>query len=124
MLTAVSERDLPPVLIVGLGAVVGIIAFSRILSYLLAQYYNMTVALLVGFMAGSLWKIYPWKDCLESDIYRHGDFRCLLEANVMPNPGDDTFAPAVLLLLAGFALVNALDHMQTRANPLFRLFSR
>lgn len=124
VLTAVSERDLPPVIIVGLGAVVGIIAFSRILSYLLAHYYNLTVALLVGFMAGSLWKIYPWKDCLESDLDRHGDFRCLLEANVAPKPGDDTFALAVLLLLAGFVLVNALDHMQTRANPLFCLFSR
>lgn len=124
VLTAVSERDLPPVLIVGFGAVVGIIAFSRLLSYLLAHYYNLTVALLVGFMAGSLWKIYPWKDCLESDLDRHGDFRCLVEANVAPNPGDDTFVLAVLLLLAGFVLVNALDHMQTHANPLFRLFSR
>ena len=124
VLTAISQRDLPPVLIVTLGSVVGIIAFSRLLSYLLAHYYNLTVALLVGFMAGSLWKIYPWKDCLESDLDRHGDFRCLLEANVAPNPGDDSFALAVLLLLAGFVLVNALDHMQTRANPLFRLFSR
>jgi len=124
VLTAVSERDLPPVIIVGLGAVVGILAFSRILSYLLAHYYNLTVALLVGFMAGSLWKIYPWKDCLESDLDRHGDIRCLLEANVAPNPGDDTFVLAVLLLLAGFVLVNALDHMQTRANPFFRLFIR
>ncbi len=124
VLTAVSERELQPVLIVGMGAVVGIIAFSRILSYLLTHYYNLTVALLVGFMAGSLWKIYPWKQCLESDLDRHGDFRCLVEANVAPNPGDDTFALAILLMLAGFVLVNALDHMQSRANPFFRLFVR
>ena len=124
VLTAVSERDLQTVITVGLGAVVGIIAFSRVLSYLLAHYYNLTVALLVGFMAGSLWKIYPWKECLESDLDRHGDFRCLVEANVVPNPADDSFALALLLMLAGFLLVNALDHMQTRANPFFRLFAR
>ena len=120
VLTAVSQRDLPPVIIVGLGAAVGIIAFSRVLSYLLAHYYNQTVALLVGFMAGSLWKIYPWKQCLESDLDRHGDFRCLVEQNIAPDPAADTFAAAIVLLLAGFALVNALDHLQTRDNPVLR----
>ena len=124
VLTAVSERDLPPVIIVGLGAVVGIIAFSRVLSYLLANYYNRTVALLVGFMAGSLWKIYPWKQCLESDLDRHGDFRCLVERNIAPDFGGESFVVAALLMLAGFVLVNLLDHMQTRENPLARMFSR
>ena len=122
VLTAVSERDLPPVIIVGLGAVVGIIAFSRVLSYLLARYYNLTVALLVGFMAGSLWKIYPWKACLESDLDRHGDFRCLVEQNIAPDMASETFAPAVALLVVGFLLVNLLDHLQSRSNPIFRIF--
>jgi len=121
VLTAVSNRDLPPVIIVGLGAVVGIIAFSRVLSYLLTHYYNLTVALLVGFMAGSLWKIYPWKACLESDLDRHGDFRCLLEQNIAPDTTSETFAIALLLLIAGFLLVNLLDHLQSKENPIFRL---
>ena len=124
VLTAVSNRDLPPVIIVGLGAVVGIIAFSRVLSYLLTNYYNRTVALLVGFMTGSLWKIYPWKQCLDSDLDRHGDFRCLMEQNVAPDTASETFAIALLLLIAGFLLVNFLDHLQSRANPIFGLFLR
>lgn len=121
VLTAVSNRDLPPIIVVGLGAVVGIIAFSRVLSYLLARYYNVTVALLVGFMAGSLWKIYPWKQCLESDLDRHGDFRCLLEQNITPDTSSESFAIALALLIAGFLLVNLLDHAQSKANPIFRL---
>ncbi len=121
VLTAVSNRDLPPIIVVGLGAVVGIIAFSRVLSYLLAHYYNLTVALLVGFMTGSLWKIYPWKDCLESDLDRHGDFRCLMELNIAPDTASETFAIALLLLIAGFLLVNFLDHLQSKENPIFRL---
>ena len=124
VLTAVSNRDLPPVIVVGLGAVVGIIAFSRVLSYLLKHYYNLTVALLVGFMAGSLWKIYPWKACLESDIDRHGDFRCLAEQNIAPDVSSDTFTVAIVLLVAGFLLVNLLDHLQSKDNPIFRLFMR
>lgn len=121
VLTSVSNRDLPPVIIVGLGAAVGIIAFSRVLSHLLQHYYDLTVALLVGFMAGSLWKIYPWKACLQSDLDRHGDVRCLVEQNIAP-AGADTFLPALALLLAGFVLVNLLDHLQSRQNPLFRRF--
>ena len=124
VLTAVSNRDLPPIIVVGLGAAVGIIAFSRVLSYLLARYYNLTVALLVGFMAGSLWKIYPWKQCLESDLDRHGDFRCLLEQNIAPNANSELFAIAVALLIAGFLLVNLLDHAQSKANPIFRLLRK
>ena len=96
VLTAVSNRDLPPIIIVGLGAVVGIILFSRVLSHLLKHYYDLTVALLVGFMAGSLWKIYPWKACLESDLDRHGDFRCLVEQNVAPDAASENFALALL----------------------------
>ncbi|MCY3799176.1 MAG: DUF368 domain-containing protein [Chloroflexi bacterium] len=124
VLTAVSNRDLPPIIVVGLGAAVGIVAFSRVLSYLLARYYNLTVALLVGFMAGSLWKIYPWKQCLESDLDRHGDFRCLLEQNIAPNANSESFAIAVALLIAGFLLVNLLDHAQSKANPIFRLLRK
>ncbi|MYD08508.1 MAG: DUF368 domain-containing protein [Chloroflexi bacterium] len=124
VLTAVSNRDLPPIIIVGLGAVVGIILFSRVLSHLLKHYYNLTVALLVGFMAGSLWKIYPWKACLESDLDRHGDFRCLIERNVAPDANSENFALAIILLIAGFLLVNLLDHLQSRDNLIFRQIIR
>ncbi len=124
VLSAVSNRDLPPIIAVGLGAVVGIILFSRVLSHLLKHYYNLTVALLVGFMAGSLWKIYPWKACLESDIDRHGDFRCLVEQNVAPDASSENFALAIILLIAGFLLVNLLDHLQSKDNIIFRLIAR
>ena len=124
VLTAVSDRNLPPVAAVGLGAVVGIIAFSRVLSFLLAHYYHVTVALLVGFMAGSLWKIYPWKACLTSDLDRHGDFRCLAEQNIRPDFAAETFWLALVLMLVGFFLVNFLDHLQSNDNPIFRRFRR
>ena len=120
VLTAVSERDLPPVIIVGLGAVVGIIAFSRVLSFLLSRYYHATVGVLVGFMAGSLWKIYPWKVCVADDLDRHGDFRCLAEQNVVPNFASNEFLLAIGLMILGFVVVNLLDHMQSKQNPVFR----
>ena len=122
VLSAVSQRDLPPIIAVGCGAVVGIIAFSRVLSYLLSHHYRMTVALLVGFMTGSLWKIFPWRNCLDSDLDRHGDFRCLADTPVAPDPSADGFALAMILMIIGFVLVNFLDHLEARSNPLIRLF--
>lgn len=120
VLTAVSEKDLPPVIIVGLGAIVGIIAFSRVLSFLLERYYNATVGVLVGFMAGSLWKIYPWKICVADDLDRHGEFRCLAEQNVVPDFASSEFLLAMGLMILGFLVVNFLDHMQSKQNPVFR----
>lgn len=120
VLTAVSERDLPPVIVVALGCVVGIIVFSRILSYLLSRFYDATVAALVGFMIGSLWKIYPWKECVASDLDRHGDFRCLAEQNLIPNFASSEFFIAIVLMIIGFILVNFLDHLQSNENPVMR----
>ncbi len=123
VLSAVGDRDIITVAIVGVGAVIGIIIFSRILSWLLKRYYQPTVAALVGFMIGSLWKIWPWKDCVASDLDRHGDFRCLQEVNLLPG-ADSNVVLALGLVIFGFLLVSFLDHLQSGQNPLFCLFWR
>jgi putative membrane protein len=123
VLNAVSNRDFVTVGIVAIGCVVGIVIFSRLLSWLLKRYYQPTVAALVGFMIGSLWKVWPWKACVASDLDRHGDFRCLQEANLLPQDGSQV-AIAVGLLVFGFVLVSLLDHLQSGQNPLFSLFWR
>lgn len=123
VLNAVSNRDFVTVGIVALGCAVGIVIFSRILSWMLKRYYQVTVATLVGFMIGSLWKVWPWKECVASDVDRHGDFRCLQEANLLPQDGTQ-IAIGVGLLLVGFLLVSFLDHLQSGSNPLFSLFWR
>jgi putative membrane protein len=122
VLTQVSERNVGPLLFVAVGCVVGIVIFSRVLSYLLKRFYHTTVAALVGFMVGSLWKIWPWKECVVSDLDRHGDLRCLSEANLLPATIDSSVLVAVGLMLAGFLLVSFLDHMQTNNNLFFARF--
>jgi putative membrane protein len=118
VLSAVTERDFVTVGIVFAGTVLGIVLFSRVLSWLLTHRYQMTIAALVGFMIGSLWKIWPWKECIVSDLDRHGDFRCLQEANLLPD-GASNLALAVGLMIFGFVLVSFMDHLQSRNNPLF-----
>ncbi|MBC6400809.1 MAG: DUF368 domain-containing protein [Ekhidna sp.] len=62
MLEAIPDRNLEIILAVGIGAVVGFIILSRIISYLLTKYENKTLSGLTGFIFGSLTIIWPWKE--------------------------------------------------------------
>lgn len=123
VLSAVSNRDFVTVGIVGAGCVVGIVIFSRVLSWLLKHYYQPTVAALVGFMVGSLWKVFPWKICTIEGVDRHGEAVCLYDTNYLPAV-DSNVIIAIGLMLLGFLLVSFLDHLQSGSNPLFSLFWR
>lgn len=67
MMGAIKELNIPVMLVFIAGAAIGLIAFSHFLSWLLKRYYAQTIALLAGFMAGSLVKVWPWK--AESLVY-------------------------------------------------------
>ncbi|HLV69880.1 MAG TPA: DUF368 domain-containing protein [Xanthomarina sp.] len=58
---AIHDWDLKRIAIFGIGAVVGLLSFSRVLKWLFKHYHNTTLALLTGFIVGSLNKIWPWK---------------------------------------------------------------
>ena len=47
---------------VGIGAVIGVVAFSRLLAWIFRRFHDQAVALLTGFVSGSLLIIWPWKD--------------------------------------------------------------
>ena len=57
---AVSERDFGTVLLFGLGAVIGLGLFSRLLARLLDRWRDAMIAVLMGLMAGSLRVLWPW----------------------------------------------------------------
>ncbi|MEM7014094.1 MAG: DUF368 domain-containing protein [Verrucomicrobiota bacterium] len=57
---------------VGIGAVVGLIALSRVLSWLFKNYHDAAVSLIAGFILGSLAIIYPWKDAVVN-TFQDGD---------------------------------------------------
>jgi putative membrane protein len=120
VLNAVSDFNLLAIIPVGLGAVVGLLGFARVLSWLLAHYHNVTVAVLVGFMLGSLRKIWPWKEVIETMIDRHGEVVPMRERNILPDFAGPEPWFALGLALVGFLLLSFIDHLQTGANPIFR----
>ena len=64
IMQAVTTMNVPVLMLFAAGAVVGLLSFSQLLSWLLKQYYATTLSLLSGFMLGSLVKVWPWKEAL------------------------------------------------------------
>ena len=114
-LHAVNERIILDLLLLAAGAVTGLIIFANLLSWLLRKYHDVTIAVLVGFMIGSLNKIWPWKETLKT-IVVEGEVRPLVEKNILPsvgNPGDQ-FWLALLMLVAGVTLILSVEIGLTR----------
>ncbi len=61
IMDAIKDFSLSTIGIFGAGCCVGIMIFSRLLSWLYAQHKDITLAFLTGFMAGSLYIVWPWK---------------------------------------------------------------
>lgn len=61
IMTSVTELNIPVLAVFAVGCAVGIVSFSHFLSWLLKKFYMLTIALLSGFMLGSLLKVWPWK---------------------------------------------------------------
>ena len=109
-LHAVNERIILDLLLLGVGAVTGLILFANLLSWLLKKYHDVTIALLVGFMIGSLNKIWPWKETLQT-IVVEGEIKPLVEKNILPVPGasGDQFWMALLMVAAGIGAILLIE---------------
>lgn len=65
VLQAINDKDIKTIAIIGSGAIVGLLSFSKLLKWLFSRYRNLTLAVLTGFVLGSLNKIWPWKKTLQ-----------------------------------------------------------
>ncbi len=116
VMAALTDRDALRIAAVGLGVVVGLLAFSRGLRRLLARHRAPTLAVLTGFLLGSLNALWPWKTQLR-ELYTHRDGRIeWLLANRWPE-GPGEIWPAAALALLGAAAVVALDRLAGARGP-------
>lgn len=102
--------NLAYILIFLAGAVVGIIAFAKLLKYLLDHFPNLTMAGLAGFMIGAMRKIWPWKETLETRLV-DGKEIAVVQQNVLPAGWDAALYVCLGLMLLGFILVMMLDRV-------------
>ena len=109
VLSAVVNFDVFILGTVMLGAVVGISVFSRLLSWLFRSYHDMTVVVLIGLMIGSLRKIWPWKEVVETTLDRHGALIPIREKNILPDGLDTSTFFALFLFFSAFAFMIYMD---------------
>lgn len=115
ILDAVHERDIKIVLIVAAGAIFGLLSFARLLKWMFNHYKNITLALLTGFILGSLNKIWPWKKVLETKTF--GEKTIVVDdMNVWPTAfeGDNQLILAIILAMIGFSLIFILEKIASK----------
>lgn len=108
MLNAIHERQIVTILIFLCGIVVGILSFVRVLEWLFRRYHDMTIAILTGFVIGSLNKIWPWKKVLQSMVTDSGKVIVIQDVNTLPPAIDGNFFMVILLACVGFGVAYLL----------------
>ena len=113
VLEAIDEKDVKLLGILALGAVVGLLTFSKILKWLFIKYRNLTLAILTGFIIGSLNKIWPWKEVISWRVNSHGKQVPLNEESILPSTfnGDPQLLMAILLAILGFSMIIILEKL-------------
>lgn len=106
MLEAVSEMDIKFIATLGAGAIIGLLSFSRFLKWLLDKYYDITVAVLLGFLIGSLNKLWPWKHTLQTRLNSHNVEVPFIQENVLPSAVENPqLMGAIVLMIVGVAVI-------------------
>ena len=119
VLAAVNNRDFTTVAIVGAGAIAGLLTFSRILKWLFTNYKNYTLAVLTGFIIGSLNKIWPWKETLTWRTNSHGIKVPFNQQSVSPFSFEDNqLLVATVLAIVGFGLILLLEKLAVKKDKI------
>jgi putative membrane protein len=100
----------------GIGAIVGIKVFSKILNWMFKHHKNLTLAILTGFMIGSLNKIWPWKKVLTWRLNSEGLKVPLLEESIAPSAysGEPQIILALTFMLIGFLTIFILEKLGSK----------
>nr|WP_262910331.1 DUF368 domain-containing protein [Rhodoflexus caldus] len=115
IIRSLTELNFKVIITFALGCVAGLLSFSHVLHWLLKRYHDLAVALLMGFMLGSLNKVWPWKQVLEYYTDRHGKLKPIVESNVLPTQyleltgKEPMLAACIALCLVGFAVVYLIE---------------
>ena len=114
---AIAELDIPLLGSFIMGGLLGLMLFSRLLSWLLNRYFTALMALMCGFLVGSLNIIWPWKQVISSVTTDEGKMVVTQTQNLLPS---DYFHltqqdPQIIIcgsfLLLGYILAFGLEYL-------------
>ncbi|MCF7561650.1 DUF368 domain-containing protein [Sabulilitoribacter multivorans] len=113
---AIHDIDIKKLVIFAGGALIGLLSFSHVLKWLFKNYHNITLALLTGFIFGSLNKVWPWKKTLSWHTNSKGINTPLLQESVSPFSfeGDNQIIYAIILMILGFLTIFILEKIGSK----------
>jgi putative membrane protein len=108
---ALHDFDVKKIVLFASGAIIGLLSFSHVLKWLFKHYHNITLAILTGFILGSLNKVWPWKETLTWHTDSKGIKTPLLDRSISPLSieGDNQLALALVLMVLGFLTIFILE---------------
>jgi putative membrane protein len=115
MITALIHFNIPVIIVFVIGCFLGLLGFSRFLSWILAHYRFPTLALLAGFMIGSLNKVWPWKEVISYRINHQGEQVAAFDQSIWPwhylekTHNNPLILQAILFAALGVGLVVAIE---------------
>ncbi|MEW4925159.1 DUF368 domain-containing protein [Algibacter sp. 2305UL17-15] len=113
---ALHDIDVKKIIVFTLGAIFGLLSFSHVLKWLFKNYHNTTLALLTGFIFGSLNKVWPWKKTLSWHTDSKGIESPLLQESVSPFnfEGEHQVVFALVLMILGFLTIFILEKLGSK----------
>lgn len=113
VIEGIKDIDLKVIGLFAVGCIIGLLSFSRLLKFLFAHFKNIVLAVLSGFLFGSLWKIWPWKNRVGDEplvIHSDGKEDWML-TNVLPAnyEGINHLGWAIALAAIGFLIVFVME---------------
>jgi putative membrane protein len=120
VIDAINNFNLDVLLPVGIGAVLGLIAFSHILSWLFKHFADQTLAILTGFILGSLSVLWPWQKAIylkENGDYilKHGEKIVAYTEKIMPANFDTQVIFAFGYLILGIISIYLIERFANQA---------
>jgi putative membrane protein len=115
MIDAVNEMNFEILIPVGIGAVVGLIAFSHILSWVFKRYRNQTISLLTGFILGSVSILWPWQRVVYltneagEQVLKKGEPIIMKYERILPEAFNGEVVFALLIAIAGILSIWAIE---------------
>ena len=109
-LIAIKNLDLVFIAVFGIGAVLGLILFTRLLQMLLKKYHSQTIAFLIGLMIASLYTLWPFKKVIEQseELYH-------TSVNILPQVGANLWI-SLLSFVVGFLIVWIFLEQEKKVN--------
>ncbi len=114
---AINNRDLGIIIPVGIGAVAGLIAFSHVLSWVFKRYKDQTIAMLTGFILGSLGILWPWKEpdyltnAAGEVVMKHGEKVIARYSMILPQQINTEVIFGIVFIILGILSIVVVEYL-------------